>query len=141
MKAEPESKIRVLVVDDDPGIIKVVGIMLKVSGYGVLSTTSGAEAIEIARTQKPDVLLLDVVMPGVTGLEVLDRVRSFSHVPVIIFSGNQTIAKLALKAGANDSIAKPFDPDLLIAKIASVLRVHRVVEGSNGSARHNPARG
>jgi len=128
-------------VDDDPGIIKVVGIMLKISGYGVLATTSGADAVEIARAEKPDVVLLDIVMPDVTGLEVLDRVRSFSQVPVIIFSGNQTVTKLALKAGANDSIAKPFDPESLIAKIGSVLRVHRVSKGSNGSARHSIARG
>ncbi len=123
---------RVLVVDDDPGIGKVLGIALRVSGYDVISTTSGAEAIELARTQAPDVILLDIVMPGVTGLEVLDQVRHFSQVPVIIFSGHPEVVQFALRMGANDSIAKPFDPDSLVGKIKSALTAGRAANGHDG---------
>ena len=139
MKDGAGTKKQVLVVDDDPGIIKVVGIMLKVSGYLVIATTSGAEAIDMVRIQRPDVVLLDIVMPGVTGLEVLAGIRNFSQVPVIIFSGNPVVINLAIKAGANESISKPFDPEALIAKIGSVLGAHRVEKGSHGSASNNPA--
>ena len=125
-------KRRVLVVDDDPGIGKVLGIALRVSGYDVITTTSGAEAIELARTQAPDIILLDVVMPGVTGLEVLDQVRHFSQAPVIIFSGHPEVVQFALKMGANDSIAKPFDPDSLVEKIESALSAGRAANGHDG---------
>ena len=138
MKEAAGSKVRVLVVDDDPGIIKVLGIKLRLSGYEVLATTSGAEAIDLVRTQRPDVVTLDVVMPGVTGLEVLNRVRSFSRVPIIIFTGHPTIKQLALKNGANESIAKPFDPDLLVEKIELVLSAHRAAKGHDAVKRQDP---
>ncbi len=128
-------KTRVLVVDDEPGILKVLGIELKLSGYDAITTTSGAEAIEIVRTEKPDIVLLDVVMPGVTGLEVLQHVRKFSQVPIIIFTGHPTVIKLAMQNGADDSIAKPFDPDLLIAKIKLALHPRRARKGNNGSQK------
>ncbi len=133
-------KKRVLIVDDDPGIGKVLGIALRVSGYDVVTTTSGAEAIEIARMQAPDIILLDLVMPGVTGLEVLDRVRNFSQVPVIIFSGHPEVVQFALKMGANDSIAKPFDSDLLAEKIKSVLGASRPAEGCDGDKKKDSPR-
>ena len=133
-------KTRVLVVDDEPGILKVLGIELKLSGYETITTTNGAEAIDLVRTQKPDVVLLDVVMPGVTGLEVLERVRQFSQVPIIIFTGHPTVIKLAMRNGADDSIAKPFDPDLLIAKIRLVLHPHRARKGKNGAQTQDPHR-
>jgi DNA-binding response OmpR family regulator len=116
-----ETKKRVLVVDDEPGIGKVLRIKLNLSGYEVMSTTSGAEAIELIRAQEPDVLLLDILMPDMTGLEVLEQVRAFSQVPVIIFTGRPDIFQIARKLGASDYIAKPFDPDLLEAKLTSVL--------------------
>jgi len=104
---------RILIVDDEPGIGKVLRINFKLSGYDAISTTSGAEAIELIRTGKLDVVLLDVLMPDVTGLEVLDRVREFSQVPIIIFTGNPEIAREVLKMGANDYIGKPLNLVLL----------------------------
>ncbi|MBI4295296.1 MAG: response regulator [Chloroflexi bacterium] len=82
----------------------------------LLPTTSGAEAVDIIRTQEPDVVLLDILIPDVTGMDVLDRVRSFSMVPTIAFTAKADIAQFALKNGADDYIAKPFDPDQLIQK-------------------------
>ncbi len=121
MAEKTASKKRVLVVDDEPGIGKVLRIRLGLSGYEVTTTTSGAEAIELVRTQEPDVVLLDIVMPDVNGFEVLDRVRKFSQVPVIVFTGRSEIAQFALNLGANDTIIKPLDPDLLEEKIRRVL--------------------
>ncbi len=119
--ASMDARTRILVVDDEPGIGNVLRIKLRLSGYDVITTTSGAEAIEIIRTQKLDIVLLDILMPDVTGMDVLDRVRKFSQVPIVVFTARRDIADFAMKIGANDSIAKPFDPDYLVTKIESVL--------------------
>jgi DNA-binding response OmpR family regulator len=116
-----DAKKRVLVVDDEPGIGNVLRIKLGLVGFDVITTTSGAEAIDLVRTQEPDIMLLDILMPDVTGMDVLDRVRAFSQVPIIVFTGRPDIAQFARKIGANDYIAKPFDPDLLVQKIGAIL--------------------
>ena len=116
-----KQKKRVLVVDDEPGIGNVLRIKLRLAGYEVTTTTSGAEAINIIRTQKPDVVLLDILMPDVSGFDVLEKVRPFSSVPIIAFTARREIADIAVKNGANDFIAKPFDPDQMVQKICSVL--------------------
>ncbi len=133
-----EKRQLVLVVDDEPSIGKVLRIKLGLSGYEVITTTSGAEAVELVRTQEPDVMLLDVLMPGVSGMDVLERVRVFSKVPVIIFTGRPDIVQIALKLGANDYIAKPFDPDLLVDKIRVVLKTNHCVKGCNANKEENP---
>lgn len=118
---ENKAKKRVLVVDDEPGIGNVLRIKLSHSGYEVITTTSGAEGIELVRTQEPDIVLLDVLMPDITGMDVLDRVRVFSQVPIIIFTGRPDIFQIAKQLGANDYIGKPFNPDTLVEKIDSLL--------------------
>ena len=119
------SKKRVLVVDDEQGIGKVLRIRLGLSGYDVITATGGSEAVELIRTERPDIVLLDVVMGDVSGLEVLDRVRNFSRVPIIVFTGRPEIAQIASKLGANDFIAKPFDVDDLVTHIDRVLSSKR----------------
>ncbi len=73
-----DTKKRVPVVDDEPGIGNILRIKLRLHGYEVITTTNGAETIEIIRTLKPDIALLDILMPDVTGMDVLERVRTFS---------------------------------------------------------------
>jgi len=114
----------ILVVDDEPGILKILSIQLKHDGYEVITTTSGEEAVELVREKDPSLILLDILMPGVTGLEVLDRIRAFSQVPVIIFTANNRVVEAAMKRGANGSIPKPFTPESLLEKIQSVLGSH-----------------
>ena len=126
-----ETSKRVLVVDDEPGIGNFLRVKLRLAGYDILNTTSGAEAIELVQTQQPDVMLLDIFMPDVTGMDVLERVRAFSQVPIIVFTGRPEIASFASKLGANDYIAKPFNPDLLVEKIKSVLITSQTAKGTN----------
>jgi two-component system, OmpR family, KDP operon response regulator KdpE len=114
-------KKRILVVDDEPAIARVLRVKFTLAGYDVISTTSGAEAIEMVRTNQPDIMLLDVMMPDVTGLDVLEGVRGFSRVPIIVFTGRQDMIRFARKLGANDFIGKPFDPDQLIEKCRLIL--------------------
>jgi DNA-binding response OmpR family regulator len=112
---------RVLIVDDEPSIGRIFGLKLKLSGYEVVSTTSGKEAIELVRKQKFDVMLLDVLMPEVTGLDVLEAVREFSQIPAILFTARTDIFEIARRIGANDYISKPINPDILVEKIKGVL--------------------
>ncbi|MEJ2740126.1 MAG: response regulator [Dehalococcoidia bacterium] len=122
-----ETKKRILLVDDEAGILKILSIKLRHDGFEVISTTRGAEAIEMVRTQKPDVILLDIFMPGVTGYEVLDAIREFSQVPVIAFTASTKMADTAMKMGATDSIPKPCNVDQLVEKI------RLVIDGSKGA--------
>lgn len=133
-----ETRKRVLVVDDEPGIGNVLRIKLGLHGYEVITTTSGAEAIELIRTQPPDVVLCDVLMPDITGMDVIERVRTFSQVPIIVFTGRPDIAEFAQKLGANDYIAKPFNPDLLVDKIKLVLSTSQCDKGRNANKEENP---
>jgi DNA-binding response OmpR family regulator len=116
-----ESKKRVLIVDDEPQIGKIFGLKLKLAGFEVVTSNKGAEAIEMVRKQKFDVMLLDVLMPEVTGLDVLESVRVFSQIPIILFTARPDIFEMAKGIGANDYISKPINPDLLIEKIKAVL--------------------
>ncbi|PVV83696.1 response regulator transcription factor [Dehalogenimonas alkenigignens] len=132
---EPPKK-RVLVVDDEPGIGAVLRIKLRLSGFEVTTTTSGAEAIELVSTHEPDVMLVDILMPDVTGMDVIDRVRLFSKIPIIVFTAKPDIATFAMELGANDYIAKPFDPEQIVKKIKAVL----IEDGSSSSENTNPTR-
>ena len=120
---------RVLVVDDEQRILKFLELKLKASGYGVLTASSGAEALEQVQAQEPDLVVLDVLMPKKDGFETLKELRAFSSVPVIILSAKETDTDKVrgLKLGADDYLAKPFSPDELVARIEAVRR--RLVSG------------
>jgi DNA-binding response OmpR family regulator len=111
------NKKRILVVDDEPGILNFVCTRLETAGYEVVAAVDGEEGLLEARTGHFDLILLDLFMVPTSGFVVLDRLRSFSNVPVIIFSAHSYLIEKAFRLGANDFLAKPFDPDVLIAKI------------------------
>ncbi len=115
---------RVLVVDDEPRILKFLKLKLKASGYEVLTADNGLEALEQVQAQEPDLLVLDVVMPGMDGFETLKQVRALSSVSVIILSAKEanTDKVRGLELGADDYLAKPFNPDELVARIEAVKR-------------------
>jgi DNA-binding response OmpR family regulator len=115
---------RVLIVDDEPRILKFLELKLKASGYKVLTANNGFEAIEQVEAQEPDLVVLDVVMPKKDGFETLKEIRAFSSVPVIILSAKEadTDKVRGLELGADDYLAKPFSPEELVARIEAVRR-------------------
>ena len=116
MNEKNDSKKCILVVDDESAIQRFICISLRASGYEVITANNGNEALEMVDVKKPDLVLLDVFMPGMDGLEVLKRIRTSSSMPVLITSARNFIAEKAMGLGASDFISKPFTPDFLIKK-------------------------
>ena len=118
------SKPVVLVVDDEPQILRVMRASLPIRGYEVLTASSGKEALDQLSKQVPDLVILDLAMPEMSGLEVCRRVREFSTVPIIILSakGSESDKVAALDLGADDYVTKPFGMDELLARSRAVLR-------------------
>jgi len=114
----------VLAVDDEKGILRLFKVELEAQGFRVLTAENGAEAIKLARDQRPDILLLDVMMPEMDGLEVMRRMKDEWSVPVLLVTAkDSTTDKLrGLEMGADDYIIKPFSVDELGARIRAVLR-------------------
>ncbi len=121
MNAKNEGKKCILVVDDESAIQRFICISLRASGYEVITANNGNEALEMVDVKKPDLVLLDVFMPGMDGLEVLKKIRTSSSMPVLVTSARTFIAEKAMGLGANDFISKPFTPDFLIKKIQTLL--------------------
>ena len=120
---------RVLVVDDSALIRAVLVGSLEEQGYAVVEAEDGTEALEVAAIDPPDVVLLDVVMPGLSGLEVLDRLQAtLAHVPVVCLTGRSDVGDVveALARGAHDYLRKPFESGELLARLSSALRLKRL---------------
>ena len=122
MEVIKDGKKRVLLVDDEDRIVNFLALKLKVSGYQVVCASDGEKGLELARSTNPDIILLDVIMPGIDGLEVLRRLRKFSDVPVIILSAKERISEEVFALGANGFMSKPFNPDDLISKVKTLLQ-------------------
>ena len=134
------SQIRVLVVDDDEDIRTVLDLTLSHAGFTVILAADGDEALRIARSKLPDVVLLDVMMPGRDGIEVLRDLRTdarSANLPVLLLTarGQPQDAVTALDAGADDYITKPFDGDEVIA------RIHAAVRRADRQRASNPLTG
>jgi DNA-binding response OmpR family regulator len=114
-------KHKVLLVDDEPAILKVFGMKLKVSGFEVSTALNGREALQMIKSEKPDILLLDLIMPIMDGFEVLQELRCFSKLPVIVISAKPESYQRVLSLGANDFLAKPFNAEELLKKIRELL--------------------
>ena len=114
----------ILVVDDDRHIVQLVSLYLTKAGYRVLSAYDGAEAMRKVRDLEPDLLLLDLMLPGPDGLEICRSLRRHSDVPIVILTARSSdVDKVAgLQFGADDYITKPFNPAELVARVQSVLR-------------------
>lgn len=121
MTNNPPKKLRVLVVDDQPMVLKFIAIDLKLHGYDVIAVSSGEEALELVKSANPDIMLLDIIMPGIDGFEVLRQLRSFSRIPVITFSASASNYHDAIRLGANDFITKPFQPEEMEKRIAALI--------------------
>ncbi len=123
----------VLVADDEHRITKLVSIALGEEGFRVVTASGGVEALQKAEEVRPDIVLLDIVMPDMDGIEVMRQLRERRPVPVILLTAKGSISDKAkgLDLGADDYIAKPFHPDELAARVRAVLR--RSDGGSPGS--------
>jgi DNA-binding response OmpR family regulator len=120
----------VLAVDDEPGILRLIKLELSTQGYRVVTANGGEEALSTAEEQRPDIALLDIVMPEMSGLELMAKLRERSSLPIILLTakGGEADKVRGLEMGADDYIAKPFSPDELSARVRAVLR--RAVNGA-----------
>ena len=114
----------VLVVDDDAGLVRALAINLRTHGWVVTTATNGAEALDAAASSQPDVVLLDLGLPDMSGLDVIAGIRGWSRVPIVVLSARQLGDDKvdALDAGADDYVTKPFSIDELLARIRALGR-------------------
>jgi DNA-binding response OmpR family regulator len=117
-------RFRILVVDDEERIVNFLRSKLKASGYEVLTASNGLEGLEQAQAQEPDLIVLDLLMPEMNGLDMLKELRSYSAVPVVILTAKDadTDRIKGLQLGADDYLPKPFNPDELVARIEAIRR-------------------
>ncbi|MDH3308096.1 MAG: response regulator, partial [Acidimicrobiia bacterium] len=115
---------RVLVVDDEPTIRDVVTRYLERDGFRVDVAATGTEALAAIAGSKPDLIVLDLMLPGVSGIEILGEVRRTSNIPIILLTAraDETDRVTGLELGADDYVTKPFSPRELAARVRSVLR-------------------
>jgi two-component system KDP operon response regulator KdpE len=120
----PEGKGNILVVDDEPQITRVLKTTLSTQGYGVRTASDGDEAIQMMRDWTPDLVITDLRMPNLGGLELCRHIRAKSRVPIIVLSvkGEERIKVEALDAGADDYVTKPFGVHELLARVRAALR-------------------
>jgi two-component system KDP operon response regulator KdpE len=114
----------VLAVDDDAGILRVIALELGEQGFRVLTCTNGDDAVALAKRERPDIALIDLMMPEVNGVEVMRRIRKEQNVPVIFVTARDRDSDKVrgLELGADDYVVKPFGPEELGARIRAVLR-------------------
>jgi two-component system KDP operon response regulator KdpE len=114
----------VMAVDDEPGILRLIKLELTTQGFRVVTASGGNEALRVIEDQQPDIALLDIVMPEMNGLELMQHLRERSSMPVILLTakGSEADKVRGLEMGADDYIAKPFSPDELSARVRAVLR-------------------
>jgi two-component system KDP operon response regulator KdpE len=116
--------VRILIADDDPQILRALRITLVARGYDIDTASDGKEAVRLAVDKHPDLIVLDLGMPGLTGIEVIEAVRGWSRVPILVVSGRSGSRDKvdALDAGADDYVTKPFAADELLARIRALSR-------------------
>ena len=119
-----ENKQKIMIVDDDKNIAQLIRLLLEKQGYAVTTCENGSEALRLFESTKPDLLILDIMLPGMDGWEVCRSVRQQSATPIIMLSAkDETFDKvLGLELGADDYITKPFDNKELVARVKAVLR-------------------
>ncbi len=115
---------KILIVDDEPQIVEICRDYLKAAGYDALTAKDGAQALQLARREKPDLIVLDLMLPEMDGLDVTRALRRESDVPIIMLTARveETDKLIGLELGADDYVTKPFSPRELVARVKVVLR-------------------
>lgn len=125
---------RILIIDDEPMIVESVGYNLQQEGYEVIAANHGDAGLKLAETEKVDLILLDLMLPGMNGLDICRSIRQYSEVPIIILTAKEGEIDrvLGLELGADDYITKPFSIRELIARVRTVLKRYQAVNTSGG---------
>ena len=128
---------RILAVDDEPRYLEIIRFNLETAGYRVACAASGEEALEAVAADEPELIVLDVMLPGIDGFEVLGRVRDRSGCPIIMLTakGAEEDKVRGLRLGADDYVTKPFSAQELLARVEAVLRRARGVEAREPQAQ------
>ena len=115
---------KIVVIDDDPAITELLKIILAQTSFEILTVNSGKEGVDIVKQESPEVVILDLMMPEMNGLEVCARIREFSSVPIIILSALDSPGMVvrSLDSGADDYLVKPVPSGVLIAHVNNLLR-------------------
>jgi DNA-binding response OmpR family regulator len=127
--------VKILVVDDEPNIREVVGRYLRREGYAVVPAADGEEALRLYRRERPGLVVLDLMLPKVSGIEVCRRIQAEGRVPLIMLTarGEEEDRIVGLGLGADDYVVKPFSPRELVARVGAVLRRAGEAREANGS--------
>src|ERR1700726_4430503 len=114
----------ILIVDDEPKIVQLTRDYLEHAGFSVLTATGGKSALEVARSRKPDLVVLDLGLPDLDGLDVMRAVRRETNLPIVVLTARseETDKLVGLELGADDYVTKPFSPKELVARVRAVLR-------------------
>jgi two-component system, OmpR family, phosphate regulon response regulator OmpR len=133
----PAAVTRLLVVDDEPNIRELLAQTFRLVGFDVRCAATGAEALNAATADRPDLVVLDVMLPDLDGLETCRRIRSISDVPVLMLTakGEETDRIVGLEIGADDYLPKPFNPRELLARLRAILRRRGVGNSGEGMLR------
>jgi two-component system alkaline phosphatase synthesis response regulator PhoP len=115
---------KILVVDDEPKIVQLVRDYLEHAGFGVLAASNGENALAVSRSEKPDLIILDLGLPEMDGLDVTRSLRKDSHVPILMLTARseETDKLVGLELGADDYMTKPFSPKELVARVRAIFR-------------------
>lgn len=130
---------KILIIDDEPSILNLVSAYLRPEGFEVYTASDGPSGLKAARAYKPDLIVLDIMLPGMDGLEVLNRLRRESNVYVILLTARteETDKIVGLSVGADDYVTKPFSPRELVARIKAALRRLQLLSQEEGEGTLN----
>ena len=131
---------KIVVVDDDLFILQLLSEYLRKEAYEVTSFSNGSNLVEYVRSDEPECLILDIMMPGIDGLSLLTELRSFTEIPIIMISarGEESDRIHGLELGCSDFLSKPFNPRELVGRVKAMLRLYKLGNGMSGDPAAPP---